>query len=614
MSASSRNGNTWSAAGVGQAVGRNALGRLLDPDSSGNRKFLQTLGKHAGMLLAERVRRDMTNWSAELKASSLRIVFGGHFSSGKSTMINMLIGQPLLPASNYPETGVPCVIRSGADNSIQVVAANGTRTVPFGTESIVAAVRIVGKGGIYREVVRENVRLDITLAPAGPIGPDGVWVDSPGINDTPVMTERAEVAAHDADVLIWVVNSRQPVSEVEQAALRDHIATHGPASVVFLVNAFLDEDTRECWDEFMTDLAPDHVTRIEQLVDTGTTPKQIVFASARAAAADTAAFGGPQARGLLAELSGPAHWRATATRAYRVKASLTKLATELGGLAQAEDSRLATKRSDLETAAAQATRKHADFMIDVGQQTRLVLARHRDAADMAVTATVGTADATARPENFYGQALTTRLTSVAEQIADDITAAVVAAARAHGQASLSATARRELNALLTPATIQIAGPDKSMGVGAGVASGAAAGAVAGTVVPILGHAIGLGIGAVIGGMKAKSVREERLGKLRNQIQQAGGSAVTALCGSGDAIVSLVRRVCPPPAAPAKLDDSRLTCLRQARATVTQLAANLEAAQESARPLEAAWPTATRTAGLQAHPGDGGGAVRPGAAR
>lgn len=101
-------------------------------------------------------------------------------------------------------------------------------------------MRIVGKGGIYREVVRENTRLDITLAAAGPIGPDAVWVEPPGINDTPEMTERAEAAARDADVLIRVVNTRQPVSMVEQAALRDHIVTHGPASIVFL-----DEDTRD---------------------------------------------------------------------------------------------------------------------------------------------------------------------------------------------------------------------------------------------------------------------------------------------------------------------------------------------------------------------------------
>jgi Dynamin family len=581
MTASSWSGTALPADGAGKAAGRQALGRLLDPDSSDNRKFLQDLGKHAGRLLAERVRRDMTDGVAELEAGSLRIVFGGHFSSGKSTMINMLIGRPLLPASSYPETGVPCVIRSGAENSIKVVAGSGTRTVPFGTESIAAAVRIVGKGGIYREVVRENTRLDVTLTAADPIGPDTVWVDSPGINDTPVMTERAEVAARDADVLIWVVNSRQPVSEVEQAALRDHIATHGPASVVFLVNAFLDEDTRECWDEFMTELAPDHITRIEQLVDTGLLSKQIVFASARAAAADPAAFGGPQARGLLAELTVSARWRTTATRAYRVKAGLTRLAAELDGLAEAEDGRLAAMRSDLEAAAERTTRRHADFMTDVGQQARLVLARHRDAADAAVTATVGMVNRTTRPHNFYGQALTALLTSVAEKITDDMAAAVAVAARAHGQASLSATAQRELTTLLMPMTIQIAGLDKSMGVGAGAAAGAVAGLAAGTVVPILGHAIGLGIGAIIGGSRGKSVQDERLARLRTQIRQAGGSAVTAMCGSGNAIVSLVRRACPPPGAPPEPDASRLTCLRQARTTVTRLAADLEAAHQNA---------------------------------
>ena len=57
-------------------------------------------------------------------------------------MINMLIGQPLLPASDYPETGVPCVISAGATDSIQVVAGAQKRAVPFGTASVAASVTL----------------------------------------------------------------------------------------------------------------------------------------------------------------------------------------------------------------------------------------------------------------------------------------------------------------------------------------------------------------------------------------------------------------------------------------------------------------------------------------
>ena len=64
-------------------------------------------------------------------------------------------------------------------------------------------------------------------------------------------------------------------------------------------------------------------------IDTGAVPKRIVFASARAAAEDPDRFGGPEARALLAEMTGPAYWRATATRAHRVRAGLTRLGERL---------------------------------------------------------------------------------------------------------------------------------------------------------------------------------------------------------------------------------------------------------------------------------------------
>ena len=62
----------------------------------------------------------------------------------------------------------------------------------------------------------------------------------------------------------------------------------------------------------------------------------------------------------------------------------------------------------------------------VGSEVRQVLARQRDAADAAVRAAAAMVDATARPENFYGQDLTTRLQVVADAITAEIATAVEA--------------------------------------------------------------------------------------------------------------------------------------------------------------------------------------------
>ncbi len=580
------------------AGGGPGSGPCLDPDSGANRAMLQSLSAGAGRILADRVRRQLAEGAARLSGDRLCVVFGGHFSCGKSSMINMLIRRPLLPTSNYPETGVPCFIGAGAADGIRVVAGSRQRSVPFGTASIAAAVTLIGADGDYRPEPRKITQLDVTLA-AGPITPDAVWVDSPGINDTAEMTARARAVAGDADVLIWLVTSRQPMSELEQAVLREHIAERGPASVVFIVNAFLDADTPGCWERFVNDEAPAHQTRIEQAIDTGSVPKRIVFASARAAAADPDRFGGPQVHALLAEMAGPGYWRATATRSQRVKAGLTRLVADLARQVSQEEARLAAERAKQAKAAGTLERQHSDFLEAVGSRVRSVIARQRDAADAAVLAVAATVDGTARTANFYGQDLTSRLRVVADATKADIVGAIADEARRFGQAALAAAAQRELALLLAPAPITVAAGG-SGGIGKGMAIGAGAGLAAGSVVPVIGHAAGLIGGAVVGGFRGRALREQRTSALRAEVRQAGTAAVTAMCGSADAIIALIKRAYPRPAARPGPDQGRLTCLREAREQLSELAAALPdtaaAGADGAAASPAGWWTRPRAAG------------------
>lgn len=599
-SASPRSSGTspawWSAAKTANSAAASSgpsLAPRLDPASGANRVVLQSLARDASHILADRVERHLADGAAKLSASNLRVVFCGHFSSGKSSMINMLIRQPLLPTSNYPETGVPCVISTGAADNIRVVAGSQKRSAPFSTDSIAASVSLIGADGDYRPSVRKITRLDITLA-ASPIGPGTVWVDSPGIDDTAESTARAADVAKDADVLIWVVDSRQPMSELEQAVLRDHIAARGPASVVFIVNAFLEIDTPERWESFLKDEAPTHQARIEQAIDSGPVPKRIIFSSARAAAAYPDGFGGPEARALLAEMTGPGYWRATATRSCQVKAELTPLRADLDRQVSQEEARLGTERTKQAKTAGKLARNRENFVEATGSQVRQVLARQREAADAAVRAAAAMVDATARTANFYGQDLTTRLQIVADATAADIAAAISDQARKYGLTALATTARRELTVLLAPEAITIVA-DMPANLGKSVAIGAGTGFAAGTVVPVLGHAVGLVGGAIVGGWRAKTVKEQRLSALRTEVRQAGNAAVTTMCGSADGVLALVERAYPHPTAPPEPDQRRLTSLREAQAHLSALAAALSDAADGGAAGDGAAPKKARAA-------------------
>jgi molecular chaperone DnaK len=200
-----------------------------------------------------------------------------------------------------------------------------------------------------------------------------------------------------------------------------------------------------------------------------------------------------------------------------------------------------------------AVRQHQEFLQAVDNQLRSAIARQRDAADAAVRAVEAMVDGTARPANFYGQDLTSRLQVVADATKAEMAAAIADEARRYGQAQLAASAQRELALLLAPPPITIVA-DTPTGIGKGVAMGAGAGLAAGTVVPVLGHAVGLISGAVVGGFRAKSRRERRISALRADIREVGSTAVTAMCGSIDAIIALIERAYPRPVAPSGPDQ------------------------------------------------------------
>ena len=165
-------------------------------------------------------------------------------------MINTLTGRVLLPASDFPETGVACVIRRGETERIVADTSEGLIELPFGPDALAGRVSLIGQDGGYRQEIGQVSRIMITLTRSAVPSGD-TWIDSPGINDTEAMTTRALEVARGADALIWVVNSRQALSMVEEELLRSYAAEHGTEAVAFLVNVFLREDIPGEWDRFL---------------------------------------------------------------------------------------------------------------------------------------------------------------------------------------------------------------------------------------------------------------------------------------------------------------------------------------------------------------------------
>ncbi|BCM94392.1 hypothetical protein IAD21_06299 [Abditibacteriota bacterium] len=207
-----------------------------------------------------------------LKRDEATVAFGGHFKSGKSTLINALLGRPILPTSGLPETGAMCIMSSGPHDSAHLCDATGRRALECTTEAIRHEISLTSLSGQRRTQTHDVERLELVLSQT-PIGPRARWIDSPGINDTEEMTECAHRAAAEADMLLWVLNTRQFLSIAEVDFISERIAKYGPQSVALIVNAFLmSEDSAE-WDEFLSEQMPIHGEKLrDRASDIGFSP------------------------------------------------------------------------------------------------------------------------------------------------------------------------------------------------------------------------------------------------------------------------------------------------------------------------------------------------------
>lgn len=393
------------------------------------------------------------------------LVFGGHFSAGKSTVINTLTGRTLLPASDFPETGVACVIRHGETERIVADTSEGLIELPFGPDALAGRVSLIGEDGGYRQEVGQVNRILITLARSA-VPPGDAWIDSPGINDTEAMTARALETARGADTLVWIVNSKQPLAKVEEALLASHIAEHGTGAVAFVVNVFLREDTPREWQRFIDSRADRIRSRIaEGTAGAGEFP--VVFISARAAGTEPAGYGGPQARELLASISDPASARVRSVRQRRAARRLGRLAGDLEPLLRTEESQLAADRERYARWRADASGRTRDFVADLGRTITGCFSRHLPAvSQLGAGLAAEIAAGPLRRDDWYSVRLSAQVEAVSRNLAVELFEAIGPCVVRHGRCDLPSRAIEEFRTLLATGSVAVAVPDGAAQPGA----------------------------------------------------------------------------------------------------------------------------------------------------
>ena len=100
-----------------------ALAATSDVDGAAKLLRLATLGEELG---TNRVNDEARELAARISEGRFYVACIGQFKRGKSTLINALIGEPVLPVGFVPVTAVPTVIRFGERQKACVQARDGS--------------------------------------------------------------------------------------------------------------------------------------------------------------------------------------------------------------------------------------------------------------------------------------------------------------------------------------------------------------------------------------------------------------------------------------------------------------------------------------------------------
>ncbi len=240
--------------------------------------FLPDAARRIGALGAEfepeRDRLDALRQRLQEERCYLAVL--GQFKRGKSTLVNALLGAPVLPAAVVPVTSIPTFLHGGEQLAARVVFDNGKPEGRFGGPDAGALAEFLAR--FVAESANPHNRLgvrQVEVTYPAPVLRQGVaLIDTPGIGSTFRHNTEATVNfLPQCDAALFVVSADPPITEVEVEFLK--LARQKLARLFFILNKvdYLDADERPAAVAFLQQVLREQVGF--------TSPPPIFCASAR---------------------------------------------------------------------------------------------------------------------------------------------------------------------------------------------------------------------------------------------------------------------------------------------------------------------------------------------
>lgn len=189
------------------------------------------------------------------RAGRFVVLLVGCFSSGKSTLLNALLGQPVLPVKVNPCTAILTELVYGETPSVEVRFRGERESEVLSPEAFLdryqlrtASEDLAGAEvrDRFGEVDRAVVRWPLPLLEDGV-----VLLDTPGLDDDEARTQRTLSSLPEADAVIFVLNATRFLTDLERRTLRRELLPLGltnlffPVTMVDLLDALSDDPERD---------------------------------------------------------------------------------------------------------------------------------------------------------------------------------------------------------------------------------------------------------------------------------------------------------------------------------------------------------------------------------
>lgn len=188
----------------------------------------------AAALGADTRARHLREAAENLLGDAFRLMVAGEFKRGKSTLINALLGEAVLPARVAPCTALITEVKHGDPRAVLWPIDGGPpRDVP------VARLRD------YLVIADEDdprppewAKMEV-FHPRPLLANNVLIIDSPGLNEHHVRNEIALDYLPKADAMILVLSCEQALSASEIAFLEENVRGTGLRHVFFVWNRYL---------------------------------------------------------------------------------------------------------------------------------------------------------------------------------------------------------------------------------------------------------------------------------------------------------------------------------------------------------------------------------------